>query len=271
MLGNLDKSRDGRVFVYTAKDHFVAPSDDLQELDRDNPKTDTWFARTKSLSPANSQWYYARPVDADADHDLDVLVCAASNGDKPAWWLLTSNVAQTEGPKGPLQFVQQTLVAAGPKPDEAEQAFAVTADLNNDSYPDLLIFNGPTEGRLNIHLSRRVYRYPSERYRTIDPLALAALGMANVNFVYPIDANFDGWIDLLVSSIDKPAVVFFNRAPGRFVKGDSKELPAVLPPVRRIGLYDIDKDLRSGIIVEDTDGQRIIIYNRGERKFSLDK
>ena len=271
VLGNLDKSRNGRVFVYTAKGLFVAPFVDLQKLDRDNPKTDTWFAKTKSLSPANSQWYYSTAFDADADNDLDLLVCASTNRNKPAWWLLTSNVAQTEGPEGTMQFVQKTRIATGPTPEEASQAFAVTTDLNNDRRPDLVLYNGAAEGRLKIYLSRRTYRFPSERYRAIDTVALADLKMTNVNFVYPLDANFDGWTDLLVSSAGQPAVILFNRAPGRFVKDDSKVLPATLPPIQRIGLYDVDKDLRSDIIVEDTKGQRIIIYNRGEKQFVLAK
>ncbi len=271
VLGNLNKSRDGRVFVYEEKGLFVAPYDNLAEIDRENPKTDTWFARTRALSPARSRWYYASPVDTDADNDLDLVVCASLDGDRPAWWLLTSNVAQTEGPAGTWRFERHTRIAVGPAPEEAGQAFAVATDLNNDGRPDLVLYNGAAEGRLNIHLSRRVYRYPGEQYRAIDPLALADLGLADVSFVYPVDADFDGWIDLLVSSVGKPAMIFFNRAPGRLVEGDSTELPAILPPVQRVGLHDADGDLRSDIIVEGTDGQRVIVYNRGERQFSLER
>ena len=68
VLGNLNKSREGRVFVYEEKGLFVAPYDNLE--DRQVEKTATWFAR----SPARA-WTTRRA--ARAWSPLPATTCAS--------------------------------------------------------------------------------------------------------------------------------------------------------------------------------------------------
>ena len=164
-------------------------------------------------------------------------------------------------------------------------AAGVTVDLENDGFPEYVIASG-ADGEAAL---RVLSENPGGGLR--DTAEIRGLGdVKNVNFILPVDVNYDGWLDLVVSSAQtavadrqdlKPGSVWYklyifeNRgweAPGTFT------LAGLLPTAKEGAgisaillvdghVADVDRDGALDIVVVDRRGLAAIHW--GSRTAAL--
>lgn len=269
-LGNLDAIKVRQVFRSPKRG-------EIPDLEKPEEKAKWplagWFGgrlvADKGLSPFDDRvtWRFATSADLDGDSDLDVIALIESEGKPMRWWALINGVRtnpQKPGiPRdllGSLKaFTTAIPVATLSKDHDLSTSFAIVSDFNGDSMPDLVFHNG---GDGQLHFSYQKSSLVSPGYEFSEPQTLdteIVFGLASLRAAYPVDANSDGWSDLLVAG-DKLSLVFLNR-PGRgFSSTDAQKFPVSGSAIRRIGQDDLNHDQRFELIIEDREGQ-VSVYD----------
>ena len=174
-----------------------------------------------------------------------------------------------------------------------KMAAGVTVDLDNDGFPEYVIASGADGGAVLRVLSEN----PGGGLR--DTAKIRGLdGIQNVNLVLPIDANHDGWLDLVVSSTREPEGdgqeqtanptrirrgldIFLNRgweAPGTFEPAGIMRIAptgngAADAPIFLVDhlvdghVSDIDGDGELDIVVVDRRGGAAIYWGSREARW----
>jgi hypothetical protein len=243
--------------------------------------TAQWFhsPEVSDYSPARSMWSFGTVARLDPEAAPSVIALIAPAGRKSQWVALLSNavqdgkrmVAQAKDERDAMAFVRAVAIAPGPEAARTNLAFAVAADLNNDGRPDLILYDG---GTLRVAMN-----FPVPRKRPEDPptfrFTLGApivpkdkVALEGVYLVFPLDADFDGWTDLLVAARGGNAMIFFNRAPGVISGQEMMVLPNTAFNIQEVGLEDLDGDGRSDLVLRGAEGVIRTFFNNGDRQFA---
>lgn len=229
-----------------------------------------WFGDVPDVSPRKYPWYYTITADFDEDGDLDVIAAIGTGKDSCQWWVLESNVADTDTQtEASFRFTKAEDILKVKVPlGWEEHVFCVVADLNRDYRPDMVLYDGNPSGQLQVyHNTGPISRERKFSFKQSNrPIATSHyFQQESPCLVYPYDFDFDGWTDLLVYAMGKDPVIYFNTTTGEFV--ETVSLPGSTYKMMRVGVKDIDGDEIPDLIIEDKENRLHVYYNNGDRSF----
>jgi Flp pilus assembly protein TadD len=191
-------------------------------------------------------------VDLDQDGDLDLLVARAAAAGGTAVLLNTGTapLAEAGRPPPPLEPAFREQAIAGLSGVAADTI--TVSDLDNDRDPDIVLMSG---GEPQIAWNDRLLRFHAGTFRDLLP-ADAAVPPATSGLV--LDADRDGWFDILMLSATEPPQLLSPRpAPQR--------VAVTSPPLTQAAAVDIDLDGATDIVGLSTAGDAVLLINRGGR------
>ena len=191
-------------------------------------------------------------VDLDQDGDLDLLVArgAAAGGTAVLLNTSTAPLAEAGKPPPPLEpaFREQAITGL-----TSVAADTITvSDLDNDRDPDIVLMSG---GEPQIVWNDRLLRFHAGTFRDLLP-AGAAVPPATSGLV--LDADRDGWFDILMLSAAEPPQVISPRP-------ESQPATVTSPPLMQAAAVDIDLDGATDIVGLSKAGDAVLLINRGGR------
>ena len=191
-------------------------------------------------------------VDLDQDGDLDLLVARAAAAGGTAVLLNTSTAALAEAgrPPPPLEPAFREQAIAGLTGVAADTI--TVSDLDNDRDPDIMLMSG---GEPQIAWNDRLLRFRAGTFRDLLP-ADAAVPPATSGLV--LDADRDGWFDILMLSATEPPQLLSPRPA-------SQPATVIAPPLMQAAAVDIDLDGATDIVGLSKAGDAVLLINRGGR------
>ncbi len=191
-------------------------------------------------------------VDLDQDGDLDLLIArgAAAGGTAVLLNTGTAPLAEAGKPPPPLEpaFREQAIPGLS-----GVAADTITiSDLDNDRDPDIVLMSG---GEPQIVWNDRLLRFHAGTFRDLLP-AGAAVPPATSGLV--LDADRDGWFDILMLSAAEPPQVISPRP-------ESQPATVTSPPLMQAAAVDIDLDGAADIVGLSKAGDAVLLINRGGR------
>jgi Flp pilus assembly protein TadD len=191
-------------------------------------------------------------VDLDQDGDLDLVVARGATAGGTAVLLNTSTapLAEAGKPPPPLEPAFRDQAITGLSGVAADTI--TVSDLDNDRDPDIVLMSG---GEPQIVWNDRLLRFHAGTFRDLLP-AGAAVPPATSGLV--LDADRDGWFDILMLSAAEPPQVISPRP-------ESQPATVTSPPLMQAAAVDIDLDGATDIVGLSKAGDAVLLINRGGR------
>jgi Flp pilus assembly protein TadD len=197
-------------------------------------------------------------IDLDQDGDLDLLVArsAAAAGTAVLINRGTAPLAEPGGPPPALEPAFREQVIAGLSGIAADTI--AISDLDNDRDPDIVLMSG---GEPQIAWNDRLLRFHAGTFRDLLP-AETAVPAAASGLV--LDADRDGWFDLLMlSTVEPPRLV--SPRPAASTPPPAPPTAVTGPPLRQAAAVDVDLDGAADIVGLSHSGAAVLLVNRGGR------
>lgn len=220
---------------------------------------------TSNLPQQFDQTHSAAAADIDADGDVDLYVGNLGGGGKPPDILLNDGAGGFEVAVGLLPPEQRDL-------SKNWYTTSEFADVNNDTFPDLILGQGDPNRDSHVLLNDGTGRF--SRMQTRLPPTLFAPNQQLLD-IKAADISGDGYLDLFLvdtrnAYFGRYIQVLINNGDGTFRDETPARLPQAMnaePPIRFLDLLDLDYDGDVDIVGYAWEGGHPFYLNDGRGYF----